>query len=66
MRKPNGGDGKIAMDVCDVYPRLVRQVSMKAVRSEAFPGRKYNSGDCLLEQAVKLTPLVFTPGGHIG
>ena len=28
--------------------------------------RKYNSGDCLLGQDVKLTPLVFTPGGRIG
>ena len=27
---------------------------------------KYNSGDCLLGQDVKLTPLVFTPGGRIG
>ena len=36
------------------------------ISAENEKHRKYNSGDCLLGQDVKLTPLVFTPGGRIG
>ena len=36
------------------------------IAAENEKHRKNNSGDCLLDQAVKLTPLVFTPGGRVG
>ena len=36
------------------------------IAAENEKHRKYNTGDCLLGPGVKLTPLVFTPGGRIG
>ena len=36
------------------------------ITAENEKHRKYNSGDCLLGADVRLTPLVFTPGGRIG
>ena len=36
------------------------------ISAENEKHRKYNDGTCLLGQAVKLTPLIFTPGGRIG
>ena len=48
--------------------RLANGATVQSViiSAENEKHRKYNSGDCLLGQDVKLTPLVFTPGGRIG
>lgn len=41
-------------------------VQSAIIAAENEKHRKYNDGTCLLGQAVRLTPLVFTPGGRVG